>query len=500
MAVGKNLRFFIQIVLYGLFFYLLWWRWQVSQVRFFDVDEFSYLHWAAELVKGERPYVDFFMFFTPGFLWFFAPLIKAYWMSPDVFLAARMVSYVLFLGVLGGLMYLFGQTRGWKWALLPVVILAFLPMPYDKFLEVRPDNLSTLLAIIGVIGQILAIRSGKRSWWVAAGVFYALSLLVFVKTVPFVAAGVVIALLAYAWSKNDKDGNTGFAAFAAGLIVPMMLFFVWTLTLGDMGKVWYSLTKLPFEANSFGNYMIMEPHLFFFPNNSFYGGHGISLGLLLNHALWIIGIITGVYRFFTPFTTAAGDKKTVLVEWLIGGTFLLLVFGYVQFFPLKHAQYLIPIAIFIAYYCADFFIIAGRKMRAIGAIGVIGAIGGVWVLGVVTAQVNSPKLAWTNEIQRAQLNQLIKSVDLNAYVVDMEGRMLFWADGYDICCVPFGSFEGYLTQRPQPLRSVLESKRVPYIFQGDTQRFPTLSSEDQAYIRAQYAPVEGWGEALWKRK
>ncbi len=455
-----------------LLVFLLWWRWQVATVRFFDVDEFSYLHWAGELVKGERPYVDFFMFFTPGFLWVFAPLVKAFWMSANIFLAARTASFFIFLGILGSLGILWGKTRGWKWAMLPVILLAFLPMPYDKFLEVRPDNLATLFGLIGVIWAI----GGKWFW---AGFFYSLSLLVFVKTVPFAVMGATIAIL----TRRSR-------VFFAGLLVPIVFFFLWAATLGDFGTVWYSLTKLPFEANMIGKLGIMEPHLFFFPNPAFYSAWGITLPLILNHAIWIIGIIMGVYRFFTPFITAGGDRKKVLIEWLISGTFLLLVFGYVRFFPLKHAQYLIPIAIFIAYYAGD----------ALKNIGIIGAIGGAILLGVATVQTNQPKLAWTNEAQVSQMRTLSQAIDPNAEVLDLEGRMLFWKDAYYICCVPFGSFEQFLSRRPPPVREVLETKKTPYIWQGDTGRLSTLSSEDKAYIRTKYVPVGEWGEKLLKRK
>lgn len=454
-----------------LLVFLLWWRWQVSQTRFFDVDEFSYLHWAAELVKGQRPYVDFFMFFTPGFLWLFAPLVKLFWMSADVFLAARIVSFVIFLSIVSSLRYLWGITRGWKHALLPAIILAFLPMPYDKFLEVRPDNLATLLAMIGVIGEIRAIRGGKKLWWFVAGVFYSLSLLVFVKTLPFAVVGAIVAIIA----RRSR-------VFLAGLAVPTALFFLWAATLGDFGLVWYSLTKLPFEANMIGKLAIMEPHLFFFPNPAFYGAWGMTLPLIANHAIWILGIVMGVYRFFTPFG---------LAEWLTSGTFLLLVFGYVQFFPLKHSQYLIPIAVFIAYYAAD-------ALKKIGKIWVMGVIGGLLILA--TIQTNQPKLAWTNTMQIAQMRTLTKTIDPDAEVLDLEGRMLYWKDAYVICCVPFGQFEGFLSRRPEVLRAVLEKKRSPYIWQGDTGRLTTVSWEDQQYVRQRYVPVDGWGEKLWKRK
>ena len=41
------------ILLWVLLGFLLYWRFQVSTTRFFDVDEFTHMHWAANIVKGE---------------------------------------------------------------------------------------------------------------------------------------------------------------------------------------------------------------------------------------------------------------------------------------------------------------------------------------------------------------------------------------------------------------------------------------------------------------
>jgi hypothetical protein len=261
--------------------------------------------------------------------------------------------------------------------------------------------------------------------------------------------------------------------------------------------VWYSLTLLPFEANRLAAHATMEPHLFFFPNASFYGGHGITIGLILNHAIWLLGLVTGVVRFFTPFVTTAGDKKRVLAEWLISGTFLLCVAGYVQFFPLKHAQYLIPIAIFIAYYAADGLSYLLERWGSVTGGVMLGVI--VYLFIIATWQVQSVKMQWGNATQLIHTATLVSTIPPTTPVMDLEGRMMFWPDAYHICCVPFGFFEQYLSRKPESLRNVLEAHHVLYVWQGDTKRIEMLSLEDQAYIRAAYKPVPLWTEALWKR-
>jgi len=509
------LTYYVHILLGALLCYLLWWRWRVGMTRFFDVDEFSYMHWAADFARGQRPYTDFFMFFTPGFLWLFGLIVAFFPFQSGVFIAGRVVAFVIFVGMAGLVSALFGKTRSVRYMLLPAAILAFLPMPYDKMMEIRPDNLATLLALGGLVSQVFALEQKKyeKTWWFVSGFFYMCSLLVFVKTIPFVIVGYIIAVIYPWWGKGEhlrvliarvrkKQYPEEFLAFVLGNAIPFGVFILWVLTIGDLSAVWYSLVKLPFEANMISRLGIMEPHLFFFPNGSFYGGTtNITLSLVLNHVLWFVAILTGTMRFFTPFFSANGERKKTLAELLISAVFIISAFGYVQFFPLKHSQYLIPIAVFIAYYAADFIVLLVRRCNRLlpffGPLIIVIFIMWVFVRGAI--QTNTIKLSWSNTRQLEETNLLLSTIPPSSQVLDLEGRMLFWKDAYYICCVPFGSFVPYMTRQPPVLRTVLEEKKTPYIFQSDSNRLYILDPNDLAYIRGNYTPVPGWGEALWER-
>lgn len=482
------MRKVIFIFLIGLLFYLLYWRFQVSTVRFFDVDEFSYMHWTAQVARGEHMYADFVSYFTPGFMWVFAPIFWIYGVSASVFSAGRMFSFVIFLSILSALSYLWGITRGWKWTILPAIILAFLPMPYDKFLEIRPDNLATLLSLIGVIGEIRAMREKKKIWWILSGLFYSASLFVLAKTIPIVAVGAAVALL---WRAP---------VFFAGLFGPWVLFFFTALVGRNLDTVWYSLTRLPFEVYQSAVQFPMEAHLFFYPNPSFYGpGQGITSGLLVNHAIWILAIIVGTYRLVLPIQKSGREWIT---ELFIAGIFFVSIFGYIKFFPLKHSQYLIPIAVFIAYYAADglsvFFdwLVKAGGFESLAIV----LIGFGYLLVTVTREVNAPKLTQTNTAQLREVSSLIQTVPLTARVVDLEGRMVFWQDGYPIAGLPFDTFLQYVSQKPLPLATYLKTYPADYLWDDDSGRMRTLTPENLSYIHTYFSPVPGWGEKLWKRK
>jgi hypothetical protein len=156
----KGLNRFLPLVIHGILLvtlgFLLVWKLNVGMTRFFDIDEFSYLHWVGNLAAGQRPYVDYFMFFPPGFLFFFLPLFWIFPGDPSIFVAGRVLALIIFIALLIVVSALYGKMRSWKYALLPLVLLAFLPMPYDKLVEIRPDNLSTLFAVLGMAFQVYA--------------------------------------------------------------------------------------------------------------------------------------------------------------------------------------------------------------------------------------------------------------------------------------------------------------------------------------------------------
>ncbi len=503
-----GIEYLIGAVLLG---YLLYWHFRVGMTRFFDVDEFTHLHWAANIARGQKPYIDFFTFFTPGFYFLLTPLFWFFGKTIQLFTMARFFSFLVFAGIVGMTGLLYKTVRSKRFFLLPMIILAFLPMPFDKFMEVRPDNVSVLFGLIAIWLQIMATEHAnslkKGKFWFWSGVSYAVSMVILVKSLPFVVVGGFCYLLdagVFEWiqlSLTKKKFlpfslSPAHRQFIYGLSLVGGGFLIWLFSLGDISRAWYSLTKMPFEANTIGRIYIMEPHLFFFPNASFYGGWGITNALLLNHGFWVLGIFSGVIALFTPFIRANGNSKRAISETLLSGVFIVSVVLYVMFFPLKHSQYLIPIAVFIAIYSADVLAVVLRKLSFGSPLVLLGV---ALVLAKQTSIVNFPKISMNNTVQMQQIEQLRTIVQGSEQILDLDGRFIYTRDPYDICCLPFGTFVRFLSRPPAPLREVLEAKKVAYIYQGDSGRLWELWS-DIAYIQEMYERVPGWGDALWKRK
>lgn len=442
----------------------LWWHWRLGMTRYLDVDEFAHLSWSYQMLSGRRPYVDFLFFFPPGFPVFLMPLF-ALGEGIAPILAGRAVAFIVFTLLVAAVTGLFWLMRRSWVAVMAGAFLAFLPMPFDKFLEIRPDTLAALLATLGMILSI-------TNRFIFAGVAYGLSLLILPKVLPQVAVAVGVL----AWQRR-------LAPFLLGLAAPLALFAIWALTLGDIGQVLYSIITLPVEANKISKTFIMMPDLFFYPNPTFYGEPGWGSGLLVNHAMWILAIVVGAYRL----VTAPPSWREVLVA----GTFFMHVLFYVQIVPLKHTQYLIPIAVFVAFYAADavhlLWEAAGKRARTV-ALFLIGMTVIEYSLYRVFLLVNAPKLVWTNAETLRNLTTIYATIPASEYILDLTGETLYYRHPYRACCMPFGQWAPYLSRPLPSLSDALERTETAYIFEGGLHRTNTLLLEDQAYVRLRYLP------------
>jgi hypothetical protein len=549
------MRWVTTILLAVILLFLLSIRVDIGLHRFFDADEFTHVSLAMQVLRGQVPYRDFMTFFTPAYSWFLNIALQFARSSVEVFTIARMVSVGVFIVLLGVLTALFGMMRGWKYALLPAIVLTFLPLPYDKFTEIRPDTLSALFGFAGVFFLIFGIHSSRSrlslelrrvgdipawlsfftrlehrsAWhWLLSGACFSLSVLLLQKSVPFLAVGSVFAV-AYLYHEYRFKfvRSKEFLWFSGGLGLPFLLFLAWVVfVIRDVSLVWYSLTKLAFEVNKMSQYYFMEPHLYFFPTAQFYGsaslttsgsaslttsgstalttggGRGITSGLLVNHAIWFVGILMGAVRLFTPSLLPDTSKSRAYAESMLATLFFFLVYLFMYYVPLKHSQYLIPIAVFIAFYASDVFVLflnaIEKYIRPMGVLVVIAVLG----VGLVTVsrETEVQKMTQTNAVQMMELVSLEKEIAPDETVVDLEGRLFNRRYAYPLCCLPFGAFEEFISRRPSTLRMILEEKKVPYVYQGETNRISVLSGEDQGYLFEHYDPVDGFGGGLLKRK
>lgn len=470
-------------------------------IRYFDADELAYLHWAHNVFTGRIPMLDFLLYVPPTFLYLLS-LLYIFSSGTAILMTGRVLAFVIFVALCTAIGLLFTLVRGEReqggllkesnniWLfLLPGLFLTFLPLPFDKFIEIRPDNLAMLLSLIGLICQIRLIQYEQKHMALWSGVFYAVSLFILPKALPQAVMSVVVFICWAVWGdiKMRQKRLILLRTFIIGFMMPCIAFGFWVLgvshSLSQLDTIIYSLTKLPFEVNKLGELFFMQPDLFFYPNSIYYGEGGVSRGLIANHAIWLVGLFVGTVRLLTPFV--ANGKRGVWIELLIAGSFILSIFSYVLWYPMRHAQYLIPVAIFVAYYAADAILIAWNKVRNHPWGTVLFAI--VYIVGLgflyeTNRTVNTAKLSYTNVENIRELTSALRIIPKGSYVLDLDGSTIYFKDPYYVSSVPFGQWEPYLSRPLPSLSQALELTNTNYIYDGQLGRVQTLSSKDQAYI------------------
>lgn len=479
----------------------LMWHWRLGIIRYFDVDEYAHLHWASRIVMGVKPFTGYLSFFPPLFHFLLAPLVAAGWGTTDPFIYSRIFIFVTFTVTAMISILLFWEMRRKLWAAVAAgAILAFLPLPFDKYLEIRPDLPATMLTLAAVYFQVRWFKYRRNPDAVLSGIGYSLSVLVLTKMVPNAGLGALMALLYAYWrAQNGQRGQKTIVTmrriiipFVIGAGLPILLFVTYLLSIGDIGQVWYSLTKLPVEANRISKYFIMMPDLFFYPNGIYYGLDGWNRGLITNHVIWVFGLLLGVHRLLLP--KLGSDKQGMWEELLVAGQFLVQVIFYVAIVPLKHAQYLIPIGVFVAWYAADGLneLNVWLSRVRVGPLLFLGLSAlGTWYLYTVFDESAFVKQYWTNTDGLGKINAMYNKIPQKEPVLDLDGRMLYNPDPYFACCIPFGQFAEFLSRPLPDLPETLARTNTKFINQGELGRVNTLPWKDQQYIYANYRSSGG---------
>ena len=478
-------------------------RLDLGLLRYFDADELAYLHWAHNVFSGKIPYIDFFFYVPPGFLWFLAPLFL-FAKGSAILPLARVTAFIIFLllGAVSGL--ILRQIRKPKnvleslWVLmLPACALVFLPLPADKMLEMRPDTIATVMAFIGLYLQVRWIENQNKTfaWW--SGVAYGVSLLLLPKSLPQVAVACIVAVFA-SLSLSKRFVQLGM--FLLGIGLPLCMFGLWILvssrSVSDLQLVLYSLTSLPMEVNKIGQLFPMQPDLFFYPNNNYYGMGGWSRGLIANHIVWIMGLLFGVWRLLTPWI-GGKNKAGAWVEVLIGGSMLAYIVTFIYGYPLRHAQYLIPIAAFVAFYVGDMIWLIWSNLynNSWKTIFVIGYVFSLVLLWGISVEVNNPKRLWTNKEDIQTLEFALRTIPKDSYVLDLVGATIYFRDPSYGCCLPLGQYSPFLTRPVNVLKKGLERTNPMYVYQGRLYRLNDVTLLDRQYVEAKYRPLSA--DKIW---
>lgn len=439
-----------------------------------------------------QPYKDFLYFFPPLFLFALAPLFAIVGKSTMILIGGRILTFGIFLLILGIIFLLVKKVRDNQTALLTVVILSFLPIPYDKFIELRPDTLATFFAIAGVyfLSRGLLNQLKITNWrnLFLAGFFYGLSLITLPKVVFFLlAAGVVLLILVI---RKPNSFKNLILPFLVGILIPgifCIAFFVWSR---DFSKAVYLTTQFASDSSKvLGRKFYMFPSHFFHPNDTYYALPGVSTPLITNLLIYVIACIWGIIAFVSFLGRKTWEES--IVQLLLSLTFLINLIAFIKLIPLKHAQYFISFAPFVAFYFAE-FVYSMKKLlerRGIAWLYSILFVGLIITIGVTGYRMYQIKANWNNSKTLADLDLIYKTIPSGEYVFDLVGATIFYKDPYYVCCLPYGQYEEAFSFRLPSLARSLMDTQTKYVFPYYDGRLSVLPPLDEQYIREHYTTL-----------
>lgn len=496
--IGQYLEYLLWIISVGVLLLLCIDKLRYGLIRYFDVDEFAYLHWSHNVFVGRLPYRDFLSYLSPGYFYVLAPLYF-FIHGVGILSAGRIVAFAAFMMLICITMLIFWRVRKSWMAILAGCILVMLPIPSDKFLEIRPDALLMACALVGMWFLIRALEQSKSNasrmlfYW--SGFWYSISLLLLFKAVPMVTIAVLVIVCW--WGSGGKavwkERLMLSMYFVAGLCTPCLVFVAWLVVnmpgVSQLDTVFYSLTRLPLEVNRIGELYAIQPYQFFYPNPTFYGADGYTMGFIVNHIVWFIGLCTGCVRVVTPFIPRG--KKGAWAEVLIGGSFVLSIVTFIYGYPMRNAQYLIPTAVFVAFYAADFWFAVTQGVSRVPLGKVLCTLVTV-VLLIFLVDVNNevlqPKFRLSNTSDYAVLSRALTHIPKDAYVFDLVGATVYFRDPYYASAIPFGQWIPYMSRALPSVSDALIQTNTVYVFKDKLDRLSTLPKKDVQYIYATYQP------------
>ena len=462
---------------------------QLGLHRYFDIDELAYLYWATHIHMGLKPYIDFLFYTAPGFYAVLVPIVIVT-KGIAVFAVARGAMLVIFALLSVALILLFWEMRrSWIVVFIPL-LLVFLPMPSDKFIEIRPDTLAMMLFIFGLWLQ-MRLMNGKKKWSLIVGLLYGACIVVSQKMVLSVG----IALFGWLLEMQQKQQSWRvMKEMAVGIVIIGAVTIVYLLMLGNFSMVWYSLTTYAFEASSLGKLFPIPPQFYFLQNDILYGTGGYHIGYIVNLMLWIVGFCVACIRLITI------RKKRMWQEAIITTIFLSSVFLYIFVLPMKHAQYLIPPAVFVVFYVVDWI----EEVWKLAKRTVFGQLMFFLVCCLSLfffwkgyRLVTIPKLSWTNEGDLKKAQWMWKNIPLSEPIFDMTGLTMRYPQPYFAPMLPIGQLAPIISYPLPSLINALASTNTKFIYVYPPERFATLSYEDQAYILGRFTQIGD--RTLWVR-
>lgn len=229
---------YLELALTALIFVVSFlYLWLFRRYTVMDLDEGIVLQGAERILRGEVPYRDFFMFYTPGSVYLVASLFKLFGDSLNV---ARISIAIAGAGCTILTYVLARRVCSRNIALLAAALTMTTGVAY-RFLVLH-NWYATLLSCLTVYSAVCLCESQKPLWAFATGSFAALTTLVEQSKGGGLCLGLLLGYLILRFlGRTNILRRSSLAIFSAGFLGPWtltFLYFGWNHSISLMLEDW----------------------------------------------------------------------------------------------------------------------------------------------------------------------------------------------------------------------------------------------------------------------
>lgn len=336
----------------------------LSGYRFqFNGDEVFNANIVYLLLKGYKPYTDFYLGYSPIFHWFLSPVFLLFGFSFKAVSMARILMIVIFFLKVFLLFFLIRKVFGKMVAYLFLPLFLLNPFAVFAEMQIRPDNLMMFFYTLFLLVFYYAHSSRRPLLFIFSGALFGLTFLTHMKVTPsLLAFGLVFFV--YSVGNRYPSTRTSFGTGHSAYSLQKLLYFlngfaisglVFLLVFLLKGNLLEMVTQVFIDSFQIYNRYPTWLGYFYFSNPVVYGHEGKPMAWIYAWSLPIMAFAGGYASLFLYNKVRHVVKNNDGVNLIKIILFVSLVFQWTSllFINSVFMQYYIPInwlyALFSAY-------------------------------------------------------------------------------------------------------------------------------------------------------
>lgn len=466
----------------------------LSGVNFtFNPDELFNANTVYLMVKGFRPYVDFYTVYSPILHWIITPVFLLFGFTFKAVSVTRFVMAGLFMIRLVLMFFLVKKVFNARVALLFVPLFLLDPFMVFVGMQVRPENLSMVfytgfLLVFSIAYSYHKKQSSKaKLMFFLSGILCGTAILINIKIVPsLLAFGIVF--ITYAFQKKQFFQ---LLLVVNGFCLTFLFFFSYFLIQGYLPAMFLHVFLDPMKLNNAIPYPTWLGY-FYFSNQTIYGMGGKPINWLFAWLLPVFAFAAGYKTFSQSIEKSDGLEMIKII------LFFSLIVQWVSmlFINSVFIQYYIPLnwlyALFTAVLLDDIlFEIQLNKIIKMSAIGLSFIF--FTMLYTTSIKANLNRSGWRWDPYLDEFTKVWKMIPAQAPAFP---NVVFRRPIYPVL---WGStFATYMRDRYPPAYKMIEKYQLPILTFLNDEFLSYLDKDTQDYITKHYKR-DSEDPLIWRR-